>query len=331
MKKYVASLILMLLPFSSFAGKNKYRRSQLTQAIPDMYETLEELDEALQRVGANEGIDLMFFLDFTGSNKTMGNCYANHYSKLNAASPYLLYPDASRYKNLHYMDARDDPSRYQNPYERVLTVLSNTLAKYDQDEQYPLYVFGDRATKNHSVESLAPDGGECCGLDQMLTSYFQAVTERKLSSPTSFIAVLEQAMRYVIDSDGGYHIAVIVTDGEITADYQDNLRTIAKASLLPMEIIIVGVGDGPWDQMNEMDDNMTSYKRVVDNVQFVDFTGMTLSQYHASEESVFNQFALQALQEVPSHFKQVKDLGMLNNEDYKTKVFYNMDSKPKKN
>ena len=63
----------------------------------------------------------------------------------------------------------------------------------------------------------------------------------------------------------------------------------------------IGVGDGPWDDMNEFDDSLPD--RAFDNFQFVEFNAITGSHCDQSVEVQEAQFALQALMEIPDQYQ----------------------------
>ncbi len=80
---------------------------------------------------------------------------------------------------------------------------------------------------------------------------------------------------------------------------------IIRASRVPLSIVVVGVGDGPWDAMEYMDDQLPA--RQFDNFQFVNYTEVTAANPGNAEVA----FATAALMEIPEQYQAIRKLGLL--------------------
>ncbi|XP_073296472.1 E3 ubiquitin-protein ligase RGLG3-like isoform X4 [Primulina huaijiensis] len=160
----------------------------------------------------------------------------------------------------------------QNPYEQAISIIGRTLSSFDEDNLIPCFGFGD--------------------------------------GPTSFAPVIDAAIDIVEKSNFQYHVLVIIADGQVTRSpdtphgrfspqEQETINSIVAASEYPLSIILIGVGDGPWDAMQGFDDNIP--QRAFDNFQFVNFTKITSEETdEAKKESAF---ALAALMEIPFQYR----------------------------
>jgi hypothetical protein len=194
----------------------------------------------------------------------------------------------------------------RNPYERAIATIARTLAPFDEDGLIPAYVFGDVETKNTCVKSLRPDGRVCRGLDEVLTTYRTEAPKWMLSGPTCFAPAIRKAMKIVKDSGNQFHVLVIIADGQVTV-MEKTVQALREASSLPLAIVVIGVGDGPWEQLETLDDHVSG--RRFDNLQAVFF--------HEIERRATNidaSFALAALQELPDQFRACRSLGLLGAE-----------------
>lgn len=248
--------------------------------IADNYRTLEQLQQGLRDAGLEQS-NLIIGVDYTKSNQWTGK------------RTFEGLP-------LHTLL----PSGKPNPYQQVIDVIGRTLEPFDDDNLIPVFGFGDQTTTDKSVFPFLPDGQPCRGLNQVLQRYNEITPHVTLSGPTSFAALLAAAVG-IVQHTKSYHILLIICDGQVTNE-EITRQAIVAASNFPLSIVMIGVGDGPWDMMKEFDDKLTSRK--FDNFQFVPFHQiMTQPNLEAPEV----EFAKAALMEIPEQFKACKARGLI--------------------
>jgi E3 ubiquitin-protein ligase RGLG len=153
----------------------------------------------------------------------------------------------------------------------------------------------------------------------VLSRYREIVPHVTMAGPTSFAPLIHQALQVVVQHGMSYHILVIIADGQVTRSVDiptgqfskpeaDTINAIQLASQFPLSIVVVGVGDGPWDMMRQFDDALPH--RQFDNFQFVDFDAVTHGIYDPNRRET--QFALHALMEIPEQYQLIRQLGLLN-------------------
>ncbi|VDH93868.1 Hypothetical predicted protein [Mytilus galloprovincialis] len=192
--------------------------------------------------------------------------------------------------------------RFMNPYQQVICILGETLEPFDDDGIIPAFGFGDASTKDRSVFSFRSQG-YCNGFHDVLNAYNELTPNVRLSGPTSFAPLIRQAID-TVKKTKSYHILVIVADGQVTNE-RETIDAIVEASRWPLSIVMVGVGDGPWETMEEFDDRIPARK--FDNFQFVEF-----HKIMSTARNPQAAFALHALMEIPDQYKLVKKHGLLN-------------------
>jgi hypothetical protein len=253
--------------------------SEKFQTIANKFDTLDEVQEGLRQCGL-ESSNLIIGVDFTGSNENSGKKTFGG-------------------KSLHTID-----DQILNPYQEVIEIVGKTLEVFDDDKLIPVFGFGDASTSNKSVFSFKTDGSPCHGFQEVLSEYTRVTKNVKLAGPTSFAALIRKAIQIVKESSG-YHILIIIADGQISEECQkETSNAIVDASEYPISIITVGVGDGPWHQMEEYDDKLP--KRKFDNFQFVPF-----AETMEKAENREVKFSIAALQEIPDQYQTIKHLNYL--------------------
>ncbi|KNA03070.1 hypothetical protein SOVF_212680 [Spinacia oleracea] len=272
---------------------HSHKGKQLPTFIADNFNSLDEVTASLREAGL-ESSNLILGIDFTKSNEWSGKYSFNR-------------------RSLHAV------GRDPNPYEKAISVIGRTLSPFDDDNLIPCFGFGDATTHDRSVFSFYPDHRPCNGFEEVLARYKEIVPYIKLSGPTSFSPIIDAAVDIVQGSNMQYHALVIIADGQVTRtndlppgklspQEQATVNSIVVASNYPLSIVLVGVGDGPWDAMQKFDDNIP--QRAFDNFQFVNFTKIMSENKDLSKKEA--AFALAALMEIPFQYRATQQLEFNN-------------------
>mmetsp|Transcript_14106 Transcript_14106/g.29226 ORF Transcript_14106/g.29226 Transcript_14106/m.29226 type:complete len:275 (+) Transcript_14106:93-917(+) len=253
-------------------------------AIADNYNTIQEVQAALRRVGL-ESSDLVIGIDFTKSNTWTGE---------KSFGGRCLHDT----RRLEY-------NGELNPYQQVISVVGRTLEAFDDDKLIPAYGFGDLYTKDKSCFPFFPNDAPCEGFEGVLRRYNDIVPGISLAGPTNFAPVIRKTIE-IVKQERSYHILVIIADGQVT-NRRDTEAAIVEASHYPISIVVVGVGDGPWELMEEFDDELP--ERCFDNFQFVNYNTVMRSVPQGKNADAV--FACHALMEIPEQYQLIKQLGYL--------------------
>ncbi|XP_020225559.1 E3 ubiquitin-protein ligase RGLG3 isoform X1 [Cajanus cajan] len=281
--------------YGGSSGNTRHQHKRQPTYIADHFSSLDQVVSALRNAGL-ESSNLIVGIDFTKSNEWTGK-------------------HSFHRKSLHHI------GNTPNPYEQAISIIGRTLSSFDEDNLIPCFGFGDASTHDQNVFSFYHDNRFCHGFEDVLARYREIVPYLKLSGPTSFAPVIDAAIDIVERNNGQYHVLVIIADGQVTRNpdtprgklspqEQATISSIVAASHYPLSIILVGVGDGPWDEMKHFDDNIT--ERLFDNFQFVNFTKIMSENTEASKKEA--AFALAALMEIPFQYRAALNIQLTDRE-----------------
>ncbi|KAK1360337.1 putative C2 domain, von Willebrand factor, type A, copine, protein BONZAI [Heracleum sosnowskyi] len=206
--------------------------------------------------------------------------------------------------SLHYVD----PSGRLNAYQQAIRDVGEVIQFYDSDRLFPAWGFGgktfDGAISHCFNLNGSPNGIEVEGVEGIMAAYAKALNNVSLAGPTLFGQVINKAAELAGQSASNdyrkYFVLLIITDGVVT-DLQETIDAIVRASDLPFSILIVGVGNADFKQMEILDaDNGIPLKSsnngrmaTRDIVQFV-----PMREMHGGQISVVQSL----LEELPGQF-----------------------------
>eukprot|EP00771_Trimastix_marina_P000296 gnl/Trimastix_PCT/1316.p1 GENE.gnl/Trimastix_PCT/1316~~gnl/Trimastix_PCT/1316.p1 ORF type:complete len:420 (+),score=82.26 gnl/Trimastix_PCT/1316:866-2125(+) len=173
-----------------------------------------------------------------------------------------------------------------SPYARAIMSVGGILSAYNRANVYGAYGFGARfgGGVSHCFNlNGSNDNPWVTGVEGILQGYYQALQNTTLGAPTifaQFLRRLQQTAPPCAQDNQHYTILLIITDGVIT-DLDATIREIVGLSFRPVSIIIVGVGNANFQQMNVLDaderplsdGNRTMLRDIVQFVSFNSFEG----------------------------------------------------------
>ncbi|XP_032904571.1 copine-4 [Amblyraja radiata] len=194
-----------------------------------------------------------------------------------------------------------------NEYLKALVAVGEICQDYDSDKMFPAFGFGARIPPDFKVShdfaiNFNEDNSECAGIQGVVEAYQKCLPKIQLYGPTNIAPIIQKVASFASEEmhtkeATQYFILLILTDGVIT-DMADTRDAIVHASHLPMSVIIVGVGNADFSDMQMLDGDdgiLRSPKGepvLRDIVQFVPFRNFK----HASPAAL----AKSVLAEVPN-------------------------------
>ena len=201
-------------------------------------------------------------------------------------------------------------SKQPTQYQLVLKSIWDIIENYDSDKKIPAFGFGAKPhfpniNSNQAVHCFPindnPGNPEIQGFNNLMSSYVNAVSNMQFAGPTYFSPILGEAFGAAqkLQNTYSYQILLILTDGQIH-DMAATKDIIVKNSNLPTSIIIVGIGNASFGNMEQLDGDGGLYgsngvKCPRDIVQFVPF-----NKYNGNPQLL----AAELLREIPRQVTQ---------------------------
>ncbi|VDO93595.1 unnamed protein product [Soboliphyme baturini] len=166
-----------------------------------------------------------------------------------------------RGKSLHTIE-----KGHSNLYQQAIHFLGKALQNFVTDGIL-VYGFADARTAEKTIFSLNKRGTVCHSFNDVLRVYNETTPRVTLGDSTNFVPLIKK-VAHLCKHFLSYHLLVIIADGQVTNDIV-NQRIIAHAARYPISMIMIGIGDGPWDLMKRYD-YMYSRRRFP-NFHFINF------------------------------------------------------------
>lgn len=189
------------------------------------------------------------FIDFIKNGIHIGLIIGIDYTSSNGE------PDS--YYSLHYIYEKN-----QNDYEKCILTIGNIISNYNNEQLYPVYGFGAQIKNgksddvNHCFPITFEQNSAIKSINEIIEYYRNSFKNIQLSNPTYFCPIINRVIQNIKKSGiiTKYYILMMLTDGNID-DIGDTIDALVEASLLPLSLIIIGIGNSSFSNMNEICNN----------------------------------------------------------------------------
>lgn len=172
----------------------------------------------------------------------------------------------------------------------------------------------------------------CQGTMAVLQAYQAAIQGTELAGPSYFGPLLKRIKSEIVESieDTGiennklYHLAIIITDGNCH-DMAETKRQLVELSRMPFSAVVVGVGDGNFQDMQVLDADAEVLTDPEGNQAVRDI--VQLVEYENFRELGMRELALEVLGEVPDQF--VDYTVMMDSETENKKMYQGSGAPPR--
>jgi len=169
---------------------------------------------------------------------------------------------------LHAVDGL--PAGRLNPYQAVLAGLERALPA-SMTAKYGLAAvgFGDATTTDQDVFVLA-DGAATWA--QVREQYESAARARVLDGPTSLVPLIEEASAQCEDAGGALTLLIVISTEPLDFVNAEAVAALREARrTLPLVVVVLGVGDGPFWELETEAGAMDHAGRAFHDFTFVDY------------------------------------------------------------
>ncbi|KAF6077160.1 copine 7 [Phyllostomus discolor] len=211
-----------------------------------------------------------------------------------------------------------------NEYLQALLAVGEVCQDYDSDKRFSALGFGARIPPKFEVShdfaiNFDPEDDRCEGIQGVVQAYQRCLPRVQLYGPTNVAPVISKVARVAAAEEhtgeaSQYFILLILTDGVVT-DMADTREAIVRASRLPMSVVIVGVGNADFTDMQVLDGDAgvlcspRGEPALRDIVQFVPFRELKSASPAALAKCVLAEVPRQVVEYYSHRGLPPRDLG----------------------